>query len=127
MTTLDELLNSIFPEDVTARYADFRTEFRGWLQTSRRYKAFAAEYATKIRTKLKQVRDDAGMSDLRAELATACWLLSEDRFTLVYEQYAASKQRGPDFTVTYRTHTPLNVEVRRLRSPELTRIIPPAN
>jgi hypothetical protein len=59
------------------------------------------------------------MSDLRAELATAALLLCEERFTLEYEKYAATKQRGPDFTVTYRTHTPFNVEVRRLRSVEL--------
>ena len=30
-----------------------------------------------------------------------------------------SRQRGPDVTVTFRTHTPFNVEVRRIRSLEL--------
>src|SRR5690606_33438415 len=36
-----------------------------------------------------------------------------------YEKYAAAKQRGPDFTVTFKTHTPFNVEVRRIRNVEL--------
>jgi hypothetical protein len=59
------------------------------------------------------------MNDLRAELETAALLLREERFTLEYEKYAASKQRGPDFTVTFKTHTPFNVEVRRIRRVEL--------
>jgi hypothetical protein len=59
------------------------------------------------------------MKDLRAELETAALLLREERFTLEYEKYAASKQRGPDFTVTFKTHTPFNVEVRRIRGVEL--------
>jgi hypothetical protein len=58
------------------------------------------------------------MKDVRAELETAVLLLRDDRFTLEYEKYAASKQRGPDFTVTFKTHTPFNVEVRRIRSVE---------
>jgi hypothetical protein len=65
------------------------------------------------------VRDEDGMKDLRAELETALWLLREKRFTLEYEKYAASKQRGPDFTVTFKTHTLFNVEVRRIRSAKL--------
>lgn len=46
-------------------------------------------------------------------------MLRDDRFTLEYERYAASKQRGPDFTVTFKTHTLFNVEVRRIRGVEL--------
>ena len=59
------------------------------------------------------------MSDVRAEFETAALLLRAESFTLAYETYAASKQRGPDFTVTFKTHTPFNVEVRRIRSLEL--------
>ncbi len=115
MTTLDDLLNDIFD----GKKPSFYPEFEGWLRDSRRFKAFATAYRVKIRAKLKNVRDEAGIHDLRAELATAVLLLREERFTLEYETYAASKQRGPDFTVTFRTHTPFNVEVRRLRSVEL--------
>ncbi len=115
MTTLDDLLDYIFDGKKPALYP----EFEGWVRGSRRFKAFAMSYRLKIRTKLRNVRDESGMKDLRAELETAALLLREERFTLEYEVYAASKQRGPDFTVTFKTHTPFNVEVRRIRSVEL--------
>lgn len=115
MTALDDLLDAIFDGKKPALYP----EFEGWVRGSRRFKAFAISYRGKIRAKLKNARDEAGMKDLRAELETALLLLREERFTLEYEKYAASKQRGPDFTVTFKTHTPFNVEVRRIRSVEL--------
>ena len=115
MTALDDLLDEIFDGKQPALYA----EFEGWVRASRRFKAFATSYRGKIRTKLKTARDDASMKDLGAELEAAALLLREDRFTaLEYEKYIALKQRGPDFTVTYKTHTPFNVEVRRIRSGE---------
>lgn len=115
MTALDDLLDYIFDGKKPALYP----EFEGWVRGSRRFKAFAINYRSKIRAKLKNVRDEDGMKALRAELETAALLLREERFTLEYEKYAASKQRGPDFTVTFKTHTPFNVEVRRIRSVEL--------
>jgi hypothetical protein len=115
MTAVDDLLDYIFDGQKPALYP----EFEGWLRGSRRFKAFAISYRVKIRAKLKNVRDEGGMRNLRAELETAALLLREERFTLEYEKYAASKQRGPDFTVTFKTHTPFNVEVRRIRSVEL--------
>jgi hypothetical protein len=114
MNTVDELLDSIFDGKKTALYR----EFEGWVKSSRRFKAFAISYRGKIRTKLKSARDAEQVNDLRAELETAMLLLREDRFTLEYERYAALKQRGPDFTVTFKTHTPFNIEVRRIRSVE---------
>ena len=116
MSTLDDLLGDIFDGQ---RPAVLYPEFEGWVRGSRRFRAFATTYRAKIRAKLRGVRDEAGLQDLRAELETAALLLSEARFTLEYEKYAASKRRSPDFTVTYRTHTPFNVEVRRIRSLEL--------
>src|SRR5687767_2233456 len=115
MTALDDLLENIFDGKRPAFYP----EFENWVRGSRRFKAFATSYRGKIRTKLKNVRDEASMKDLRAELEAAVLLLRDDRFTLEYEKYAALKQRGPDFTVTFKTHTPFNVEVRRIRSREL--------
>lgn len=114
MSAVDDLLASIFDGKRPALYP----EFEAWVRGSRRYKAFANDYRGKIRTKLKQARDDSGMKDLRAELETAALLLREDRFTLEYEKYASLKQRGPDFTVIFKTHTPFNVEVRRVRTAE---------
>jgi hypothetical protein len=115
MSALDDLLNAIFGE--TKPF--FSAEFEAWVRQSRRFKAFATSYQSKIRAKLKSVRDEEAMKDLRAELEAAARLLREERFTLAYEQYAAAKQRGPDFTVTFKTHTPFNIEIRRIRNLEL--------
>jgi len=114
MSDLDDLLNSIFDEKQPVFYA----EFEAWARGSRRFRAFADVYRSKIRAKLRNARDAGGVLDLRAELETAALLLRDERFTLEYEKYTAIKQRGPDFTVTYKTHTPFNVEVRRLRGLE---------
>jgi hypothetical protein len=115
MSTTADLLNYIFEDQQPMLYP----EFEAWVQRSRRFKAFAESYRTKLRAKVRNARDPGGMQDLRAELETAALLLRAERFTLEYEKYAALKQRGPDFTVTFKTHTPFNVEVRRIRSSEL--------
>ncbi len=115
MSALDPLLDEIFDSHQTA----LSVEFEGWLRQSRRFQAFATVYRAKIRAKLRNARDDNSLQDVRAELAAAALLLREERFTLEYETYAAARQRGPDFTVTFKTHTRFNVEVRRLRSVEL--------
>ncbi len=116
MANLDDLLAEIYGGKKPAFYA----EFESWLRQSRRFKAFAQEYRAKIHAKLKNARNEGGRKDLRAELETAALLLKEARFTLEYEKYAASKERGPDFTVTFKTHTLFNVEVRRIASLEFT-------
>ncbi len=115
MTALDDLLDYICDGKRPELYSDLEA----WIQDSRRFRAFASTYRDKIRAKLRNVRDEGGQRDLRAELETAWLLLHEERFTLEYEKYAASKLRGPDFTVTFKTHTLFNVEVRRMRGAEL--------
>jgi hypothetical protein len=115
MAVLDALLSTLFEGIETP----LRAEFEAWVRESRRFRDFAIRWQRKIHAKLKQVRDSAGMLDLRAELHTALLLLREERFALDYETYAASKARGPDFTITHRTHTRFNVEVRRLRALEV--------
>lgn len=114
MIPIDELVNYI----LSGKQSAIVQEFESWVRGSRRFKAFAIQHRDKIRTKFKNVRDPGGLEDLRAELETAVLLLREERFTLEYEKYAALKQRGPDFTVTFKTHTPFNVEVRRIHSAE---------
>ncbi len=111
----DELLDALFDDSLSP----LRAELGGWLRDSRRFRAFVTAQRSKIRAKLKSARDPAGLQDVRAELHTARLLLSDERFTLAYETYAAARRRGPDFTVTFKTHTPFNVEVRRLRPAEL--------
>lgn len=115
MSEIDDLLAIIF----NGRPSAFAAEFESWIRNSRRFKAFATQYRAKIRAKLKNARDESGLGDVRAELATAALLLSDPRFALEYETYAASKQRGPDFTATFRTRTSFNIEVRRIRGREL--------
>jgi hypothetical protein len=114
MNAIDELLKEIFDSKKPAFY----NEFEAWVRESRRFKAFASSYRTKIRSKLKNASDEHGLKDLRAELETASLLLREERFTLEYEKYMALKQRGPDLTVTFKGHILFNVEVRRVRSIE---------
>jgi hypothetical protein len=107
----DEVLGCIFGGTNRVLYR----EFEGWTRSSPRFRAFAASYCGKIRAKLKNVRELEGEEDLRAEFEAAYLLLRDERFTLEYERYAATKQRGPDFTVTFKTHTLFNVEVRHVR------------
>ncbi len=115
MSTVDALLGEIFEGKHTA----FAAEFGEWVRGSRRFKAFATEHRNKLRAKLKNARDEASVLDVRAEVETAALLLREPRFEVEYETYTAQKRRGPDFTVTFKTHTPFNVEVRRVRVVEL--------
>ena len=105
MPALDPLLDDLF----AGRHAALRAEFDGWLRGSRRFAAFAETYRGKIRAKLRHAQDADGLRDVRAELEVAALLLGEERFAIEYEKYAAAKQRGPDFTVTFKTHTPFNV------------------
>lgn len=114
MSAIDDLLNDIFDGPDSPLYA----EFEGWARESRRFRAFAATYRAKIRAKLKNARHEGGLDDLRVELETAALLLREERFALEYEKYAALRQRSPDFSVTFKSRTPFNVEVRRIRGGE---------
>lgn len=110
--TVHELLSYIFGDAtdfLAAQVAD-------WALSSRRFRAFAITYRDKIRKKIRGTRDPEGLRDLQFELATAYFLLQEQQFTVEYEKFGTGKQRSPDFSVTYRTNTIFNVEVKRLRS-----------
>lgn len=115
MSTIDELLTFCFD----GPQPPFAVELEQWLRDSRRFRAFVMHHRVKIRAKLKGARDEAGLLDVLAELRTAALILRDERFTLEYERYTAARQRGPDFTATFRTHTLCNIEVRRIRSSEL--------
>lgn len=111
MSKIDDLLEYMFDGGRPALHE----EMAQWMRESRRFRTFADDYRSKIRAKLRNAGSDERMDDVRAELIVAACLLRERQFVLAYEKYAALKQRGPDFTVTYKTHTPFNVEVRRMR------------
>lgn len=86
-----------------------------WAVENPRFAAFLDTYQGKIGKKLRGIADDDGSLDLLAELDVAHRLLSDRAFTLIYEPYLAERQRGPDFGVTFKTHTAFTVEVRHLR------------
>lgn len=90
-------------------------QFAYWVDTSPRFRAFAAAHRDKIRKKVRGITEAEGYRDLQAELATAYFLAQERRFEVEYEKYGLGKQRGPDFSVTYKTHIRFDVEVARLR------------
>lgn len=107
---LNDLLDAIF-----AQAPELRARCARWSMASPRFPAFLDQYQDKIRKKLRGLADGEGRRDLAAELLTAACLLTEPRFILTYEPYAASKTRGPDFAALYKSHTSFNVEVKRIR------------
>lgn len=114
--TCTPMLNSqIIAYIFDAREPDLAAQFAAWVAESPRFKTFAEIYRDKIRKKTRGLRDAEGSEDLRFELAVAYLLLRERRFAVEYEKYGVGKQRAPDFTVTFKTNLPLNVEVKRMR------------
>jgi hypothetical protein len=87
-----------------------------WMDESARFRDFVVTYRTKIRKKVRGLRDEEGRGDLLFELATAHRLLLERRFAIEYEKYGIGKQRTPDFVVTFKTNVVFNVEVKRMRA-----------
>src|SRR5215217_2936543 len=77
-------------------------QFAQWVQESPRFRVFAETYRDKIRKKVCGITEADGYRDLQAELATAYFLVQERRFVVEYEKYGMGKQRGPDFSVTYK-------------------------
>ena len=109
---VDDLLTHIFE----SRTNTFSAQFALWIASSTRFRIFADRYRDKIRKKVRDTRDEEGLRDLQFELEVAYLLLFERRFAVEYEKGGVGKQRGPDFCVTFRTHTPFNVEVKRFRA-----------
>jgi len=89
-----------------------------WLASSRRFTAFVTSFRPKIRKKIRTTRDPESLLDLRLELETACLLLREPSFSLVYEPPPSPRSRGPDFAVSFTTSTLFMLEVTRLRTVE---------
>jgi hypothetical protein len=87
-----------------------------WVNTSARFRAFLDIYRDKVRKKVRVAQSSDELNDLRAELAVAYLLLQDRRCVVEYEKLGVRQQRAPDFTVIFKTHTPFNVEVTRLRS-----------
>lgn len=111
--TDSELLASVFGGEWHA----LSEACAGWIASSRPFRAFLEENATKVRKKVRQAGNAETQRDLWLEMSAAYHLLAADRrVTLAYELFLADKTRGPDFTVTFKGHIEFNLEVRRLRT-----------
>ena len=106
---------NLLPYIFTNTRLPLAVQFARWVQASPRFRAFAENYRDKIRKKVRGITEAEGYRDLQAELATAYFLVQERRFQVEYEKYGVGKQRGPDFSITYKTHIRFDVEVTRLR------------
>jgi hypothetical protein len=113
--TTDDLIFYI----VEQRQDLLATQFAAWVRVSNRFKAFATTHRDKIRKKMRGVRSPEQEDDLLYELETAFLLAHERRFTVEYEKFNASKRRGPDFTVQFRSML-FNVEVTHVRAAEIS-------
>jgi hypothetical protein len=107
---VDELLGQIFGDEPQPLAA----QFGAWVQSSRRFRAFAEQYRDKLRKKVRGA-DAEMLEDLRFEVETAYLLLQERRFALLYEPYGVGKLRAPDFALIFNDHLQLMVEVKRMR------------
>jgi hypothetical protein len=92
----------------------------GWLESSRRFSAFATAYRDKIRKKLRTTQDQKSALDLQLELETAYLLLQERSLSLAYEPEQSKGIRSPDFGVTFATNLTFMVEVTRVQTDKNT-------
>lgn len=107
----DDLLRFLFD----GRPHALRRPVAAWLAGSRRFFAFVVENQAKIRKKLRTATEPDTLRGLELELETACLLLRERALTVVYEPHQHTRERGPDFAVSYTTHCTFMVEVTRMR------------
>jgi hypothetical protein len=105
-------------ESQRSSHAPLSGALAGWMEASSRFTAFAETYRDKIRKKIRVIREPESLLDLRSELEVAYRLLNDRRLAVAYEPYASAKQRGADFTVTYRSNLAFNIEVARIRGEE---------
>lgn len=108
----DELLRFLYD----GRTHALRRQMANWLASSKRFAAFVNDNQAKIRKKLRTALEPETARGLELELETAYLLLRERTLTVVYEPQQHTRQRGPDFAVSYTTHCTFMVEVTRLKS-----------
>jgi hypothetical protein len=112
--TVEELMAYVFGDPPPA-LAALAARCAGWATASRRFRGFVESIRDKLRKKARTARDAAAALDLEAEVATACRLVQERRFTVTWEPPAPGGGRGPDFAVDCTTRLRFYVEVTRPR------------
>jgi hypothetical protein len=86
------------------------------LGSSPRFGAFLERYRGKIGRKARSVETPERWPDVWLELWAAARLLADRRFEVAYESFGAQKVRGPDLTLTFRTHVICHVEIKHVRT-----------
>jgi hypothetical protein len=86
------------------------------LAGSARFGIFLERYRGKIGRKARSLERPESWPDLWLELWTAARLLADRRFEVAYESFGAQKVRGPDLTLTFRTHTICHIEIKHVRT-----------
>src|SRR5262245_6964994 len=111
--TTREILDFLFenPSDPAANLMG------NWLSESKRFAAFAFENRSKIRKKLRTATTPESLQSVLLELDVARRLVADHRCQVEYERYGQGRLRSPDLTATFRTHTVVNLEVTRVKSP----------
>ena len=101
-----ELFAFLFPPP-TAEAEEVLTR---WILQSRRFQSFMVEYRVKVRKKLRLAQTPESLQSLLLELDIARHLVNDPRCRVEYEKYGQNKERNPDLTITFRTHTCFNLE-----------------
>jgi hypothetical protein len=121
MNQVDEIIGFLFESRT------YPPELESWLLSSRTFRTFVQTHKEKIRKKVRTADDPARLEDFMCELKVGYAFLQDRRFEVEYEKYSASKNRGADFTVTFRANVIFNLEVTHLRqsmaAPPVERLI----
>lgn len=119
----NELTQYVFADRYPFFASWFAHWFAHWIESSKQFRIFVENDRNKkkIRAKVNNAKTDEDFRDVWFEFGMAYLMLQNNRFSEVeYEKYGAEKKkRAPDFTVTHKTGTIFNVEVRRIRKPKL--------
>jgi hypothetical protein len=115
--TQAELFAFLFdpPADEESDAGEADATVAGWVGKSRRFHAFLVENRGKVRKKRRLARSAESRQSLLLELNIARCLVEDARCRVEYEKYGQGGERSPDLTVTFRTHTGLNLEATRVQ------------
>lgn len=93
--------------------------FEYWIDSSERFAGFVRRYRDKIRKKCITAKTFEDLEDIRVELEIPYLLLLDQRFEVEYEKFIHKEIRSPDFTVIFENCIEFNIEVKRIREPDL--------